>query len=462
MKFIPHQYQSDAIQRMINSNVLALFMDPGCGKTVVTLSVLAELKQKTLIIAPLEIIYRVWPNEIKKWDHTSHLTYQILHGPDKIKNMLKDADIYLINPEGLTWFLKVVKEYRTWKFDILVVDESTIFKNHKSIRFAYNLVPMLKSFYRRYILSGTPVTKTYLDLWSQYFILDLGKRLETSWYKYRTRYFYQVDRQGYKWDLFPDFDVKVKNLVKDITIHVSATDHLDLPDIMYNDVLIDLNKSARESYKEMARNLLLEFDDGEIITAANAAVKTGKLQCISNGFLYLTKVNTQTGKNEIVGAKRLHDHKLDALESIIEELNGNPILVGYHYRQDLASLLERFPKTPFFGSGADMETKLRIEREWNAGNIPVLFAQIHSTARGLNLQQSGYHIAFYSLTWNFEDADQFVKRIARQGQKASHVFVHRLIGRNTIDELIIQTIDHRKDQSNDFLSSVKQHLQESV
>lgn len=463
VKFIPHQYQKDAIDRILTEKCMALFMDPGCGKTAVILSTLAQLKgQKTLLIAPLEVIHRVWPNEIRKWDISQDLTYTIMHGPDKQARFMDDVDLYLINPEGLSWLLKAIKTQRRWPFSILVIDESTIFKNHKSQRFAQNLVPMLPNFKRRYILSGTPVTKTYLDLWSQLFIIDLGRRLETTWYKYRAKYFYQADYSGFKWDLFPGFDEKIKNLIRDVAIHVSATDHLDLPDIVLNDVRVELTREAKASYKQMAKDLLLKFDDGLIVSAANAAVNTGKLQCIANGFLYLSEMDPNTGANKITGVKPLHTAKLDALESLVNELNGSPILIGYHYKQDLANLLSRFPGTPFFGSGATMEQKLKIENDWNAGNIPVLFAQIHSTARGLNLQQSGYHLAFYSLTWNWEDADQFVKRVARQGQKASRVFVHRFIANGTVDEIIVQTLDNRKAQSDDFLGALKHHLLESI
>lgn len=460
MNFIPHSYQETAIELVLTQPNFALFMDPGCGKTIVTLTALKAFRPKrTLLIAPLEIIYRVWPREIKKWDQVNDLTYTILHGPDKVANFRLAKDIYLINPEGLKWLNQHVRTTRCWPYSVLVIDESTVFKNFQSKQFTEHLQPILSNFSRRYILSGTPIPKSYLELWAQYYILDLGKRLTDNYHHYRNKYFYRSDFKGYKWDLFPDYDVKIKELVKDITIHVSAEDYLDLPEIVYNDILIDLDSKTRKMYSSMVKDLLISFDDGSVISAANAAVKTGKLQNISNGFLYISEVDLYTGRKVITGAHNIHEKKLDALESIISELNGNPILVGFHYRQDLKLLLSRFPNTPYFGSGVPADEKQRIEDEWNAGNIPILFAQIHSTAKGLNLQHSGHHIAFYSMIWNFEDADQFVKRIARQGQKAHHVFVHRLMGKNTIDEFIAETLDQRKDQSNNFLWSLKSHLQ---
>lgn len=461
MEFIPHSYQKTAIDLGLKSKYLALFQDPGLGKTVQILTILKELKLRALIIAPLDVIYRTWLKEIAKWDHTAGIKWAILHGPNKVQNFGKDAGIYLINPEGIKWLQGVVKTTKRWPFRVLVVDESTQFKNPQSKKFE-SLAGMVNNFDRRYILSGTPTTSKYLDIWSQYYLLDRGSRLFDNFYAYRNAFFYKSDYMGFKYDLFPNAKDRIHDLVKDITIYIAGNDHLDLPEIVINDIEIRLPTIARNAYRDMARELAVEFDDGFIATAANAAVKTQRLQCISNGFLYSSAKNPLTGKVERTGTKDIHDEKINALTSLVNELNGNPLLVGFHYQQDLVKLLRAFPGTPYFGSGKTQEEKIEIERDWNSGKIPLLFAQIHSTARGLNLQESGYNIAFYSMTWSFEDYDQFIKRIARQGQASKRVFVHRFIGHNTIDKVILETLGNRRNQLDEFFNTIKLHIKESA
>ena len=446
---------------MVSTDKMALFLDPGYGKTVITLSALVALKMRTLIVAPLDVIYRVWPNEIAKWDHTNKIKWTILHGPNKDVNFRQNAGIYLINPEGLRWLVQRIRVLKRWPFRILVVDESTIFKSPTSKRFTEHLGPMISNFERRYILTGTPIPRSYIDLWSQFYILDQGKRLTNEFYHYRNKYFYE-SKYGWGWELFPGSEEKIQEAVADVTERVQSTTCFGEPEVRFNDIKVKLPPNARAWYQEMAKELVIEFDDGKVASAANAAVKSNKLQCISNGFIYISEMSLKTGKNEVVETKNLHTAKVDALESIITELNGNPILVGYHYKQDLILLRERFPKAPAFGGGASQAEKIKIEKEWNAGNIPVLLAQITATSKGLNLQHGGYHLALFSLIWNFETYDQFLKRIARQGQKSSVVTVHRLIAEHTVDDLIVARLADRKQTSDQFLKAIYDHAHRSV
>jgi SNF2 family DNA or RNA helicase len=462
MKFVPHQYQENSIMKMVNSPHVALFADPGLGKTVITLSALLQIRKVALVVAPLEIVYRVWPREIAKWDHTAKIKYAILHGPDKEANLRSRKAIYIINPDGLKWLYKTCKKLRYFPFDVLVVDESTEFKSYKSKRFTDHLCPMLPAFSHRYILSGTPITRSYLDLWSQYFILDIGRRLGDNYYHYRGKYFYRADHKGYDWKPFPDHEEKIRNQVADITIRISGKDHLDLPEVVIDEMRVTLPQSSRAVYKEMAKELLVEFEDGTEIDAANAAVKSNKLHCIANGFLYVSGVHPKTGKKIVVDTKYLHNAKIDALESLVNSLDGSPLLVGFHYKADLKKLLNRFPKTPYFATDVSRQQKQQIENAWNKGKLPLLFAQIHSTARGLNLQESGNHVAFYSLTWPWDDYEQFIGRVARQGQKSSHVFVHAIIGEKTVDELIMERLRDRGQQSEEFLNHFRKHLQDAA
>jgi SNF2 family DNA or RNA helicase len=462
MQFKPHEYQRTAIDRMIEEPCLAILMDPGLGKTSVCLTVIKRLQLRTLVVAPLDVIYRVWPREIQKWDHTQNIKYTVLHGPEKQQSVRRKAGVYIVNPAGLKWLHNYCKKNRYFPFDILIIDESTDFKNHKAKSFEAYLAPMLRAFKRRYILSGTPIAKEYLDLWSQYYILDLGARLGDNYYHYRRKFFYPTDRKQYNWTVFPGYEEKIQKLVADITIRVSGKDNLELPDVFYNKIEIPFTAKAQKAYREMAKSLLVKFETGTIATAANAAVKSNKLQCISNGFLYITEKYVENGKvkTRLLSTETIHTSKLDALSNIVAELNGNPLLVGYHYKHDLKMLLERFPDTPYYGSDINQKQKLTIERKWNDGDYPLLFAQIHSTAKGLNLQESGYHIFFYSLTWTWIDFEQFIKRIARQGQKSNRVIVHVPMMQKSIDNLIWDRLQQREVQSDEFLSAFVKHLKE--
>ena len=459
MEFIPHQYQQDAIDRMVDLKQLALLLDPGLGKTSIALTAITRLRKRTLIVAPLNICYQVWPREIKKWDHTKDLVCTILHGPEKEKRFNSKAAIYIINPEGLKWLAKTIRKHRVFPFDILIIDESTEFKNFKSKRLTEHLAPMLPAFSRRYIMSGTPITKSYLDLWAQYYILDLGARMGKTYYEYRGRYFYQTDKTGFSWDLFPRMEQDVKDLVADITIRVSGEDHLDLPEIHYNEITLTLPDPARKIYRKMMRELAVEVN-GNQISAANAAVKSGKLQTIANGFLYLTDIDERTGKTIKVGVEEIHDIKIQNLRSLVTELNGNPLLVGYHYQHDLAMLKKAFPGVPYYGSGVSQQDKQKIESDWNKGKLPLLFAQVKSASKGLNLQESGYNIYFYSLVWAWVDFEQFIKRLSRQGQKSSRVIVHVPMIEKSVDYLIWETLKQRDFQSQDFLKRFVSHLME--
>ena len=232
---------------------------------------------------------------------------------------------------------------------------------------------------------------------------------------------------------------------------------------MTNDINIALPIKARKHYREMQAKLKTEFESGLITSAANAAVKVAKLQTIANGFAYISKKDFVTGKVVRIGEEPIHEAKLDALEHIINELNGNPLLVGFHYQFDLKMLLKRFPNTPYFGSGINQRQKYFLEKRWNEGKIPVLFAQIGATALGLNLQEAGYNVAYYHITWDYLHYDQFIKRVARQGQKAKRVIVHRLIASNTIDDQVtIPKLTNRQMTQDDFLAAMRRHTMDSV
>lgn len=402
----------------------------------------------TLIVAPLRVCYSVWPAEIAKWSNFSDLTVQILHGKDKQKNLRKEADIYLINPEGLNW-LYTTKEFKSGMFTTLVIDESSKFKAPNSQRFK-NLKKVLKTFNRRYILTGSPSPNSLMDLFSQIFILDMGASLGQYITHYRNKYFYSTGYGGYEWRLQEGAEEKIQEAIKPLVLRLDAEDLIDLPDLIVNPVYVQLEGEARQAYKEMQDELILAIEEGDIV-AVNAAVASGKCSQIANGGIYDEEKNIH----------HIHTYKVEAVKEIIDELNGTPALVAYEYGHDLERLKKVLGKnTPHIGGGVSTKTSSKIADAWNAGEIPVLLGQPASMAHGLNLQNAGNHVIWHSIPWNFENYDQFNRRIRRQGSDYDKVFVHHIIAKGTVDELKIHALNRKFRTQKDLFDALKDFLSE--
>lgn len=452
MKYTPHEYQKNAIRFMIERACAGLFLDPGLGKTSVTMAAFSLLKkrhivQRALVIAPLRPALSVWPKEAQKWDDFKHLRVQVLHGPDKQRLLDTESDIDVINPEGLPWLFQQIKKSstRSMPWQMLIVDESTRFKHTATQRFK-TLRPWLGRFARRYILTGSPAPNGLMDLFGQVFLLDQGNALGQYITHFRNMYFDSTGYGGYTWTPKHDAEERIYKQLAPLVLRMDAKDHLDLPPLVNNTLDITLPDSARRTYDAMERLLIAAVED-ETVTAANVAAAAMKCRQIANGGIY----------KDDEGWVNLHEAKSDAVVELVESLQGKPAFIAYEFRHDLERLRAALGKdVPFLGGGVSTKQAAKVEAMWNAGELPVLLAQPQSVAHGLNLQGVGAAVIWHSLTWNLEDYEQFVRRIWRQGQR-SRVVVHHLVARNTVDEAIMSALAAKDHTQRALLSALKSY-----
>lgn len=449
MKFIAHDYQAYAIERILSQNEIALFLEMGLGKTVITLTAIERIlyerfdAKKVLVIAPLRVAEDTWSRESDKWDHTKHLTISKILGSrsERIAAVNRKADIYVINRENVEWLVELYGRY--WPFDMVVIDELSSFKSSKSKRF--RALRKVRPFIRRMVgLTGTPSPNGLLDLWSQIYLLDMGDRLGKTLTAYRDRYFDPGKRNGhlvYNWKLKDFADGSIYQKLNDLCISMSAADWLTLPDRIDNVITVRLPIETMTIYKKFERDMLLEFASGDI-TAANAAVLSNKLLQLSNGAIY-----NENGSVQIV-----HNEKLEALSDVIESANGKPILVFYAYKHDASRIKERFKTATELKSSADINA-------WNSKKIPLLLCHPASAGHGLNLQAGGNVIVWFGLTWSLELYQQANARLHRQGQTES-VIVHHFVTENTLDVDVMQALMQKEIRQDELLKAVKARLEQ--
>lgn len=464
----PHAYQEKAVEFLLDRGAAALFLDPGLGKTSITLEVFRQLKEigateKMLVVAPLRVCQLVWEQEALEWSQFRHLKFSMLHGPKKEARLEEDADIYLINPEGIQWLAS--KYYNTknkyfyrdkkFPFDTVVIDELTKFKNSQSVRHKA-LMPLMGKTARRWGLTGTPIPNGYLDLFGQMKILDGGLALGTYYSHYRSKYFEQ-DFTGFGYDLRRGADKQIEEAIRPYVLRMAAKDYLELPPLIEDIRPVVMPPKARKQYEEMKKEMLLELG-GEVIEAGNAAAVYSKLKQMSNGAVY-----AGDGVFEPRKTIEIHEAKLDALEDLIEEMAGAPLLVAYEFNHDLVRLKKRFGQmVPYIGSGVTGKTAKIIERDWNRGKIPLMFAHPASAGHGLNFQKgNACHIGWFSCTWDYELYDQFIQRILRQGNKALRVFNHIFITENSIDQKTRDAIRGKALTQNEFCEALNDEIYQS-
>ena len=419
---------------LLSQGSAGLFLDPGLGKTSIVLAAFKILKKEgfvksMLIVAPLRVCHNVWPEEIRKWENFNELTIRVLHGKDKADALEEDVDIYVINPEGLSWlFDPKARRWRDW--DILCIDESTKFKDTQTKRFKL-MRKHFESFTRRWILTGTPVPNGIGDLFGQIFVLDLGHALGRYVTHFRNKYFHVEGWDKYNYIPNNGSFEAIVDRVDPLVMRMSAHDYLDMPPVVVLEpVMVDMPPKAWQTYREIEDDFITKLDEG-VIVAANAAVAGGKCRQIANGALYI---------NEEHDWVETHTEKLDALSDILEELGGAPTLVMYEFNHDRERLLNRFGSaTPVLGGGTSTAQADRYIDDFNNGHIPVMFCHPASMAHGLNLQEVCHHIIWLGITWNLEHYDQSIARINRQGQK-NPVFVYHIIARDTLDERVLSVL----------------------
>jgi SNF2 family DNA or RNA helicase len=425
-----------AVEHLMTHKVGGLALDPGLRKTSITLKAYIELNRQSprplrmLVIAPLRVCRTVWRQEGAKWSQFRHLRFSLLHGSKKDQRLADDADVYLINPEGIAWLCRKFFGCQL-PFDIVTIDELTKFKAHDSER-SKALRPRIERVQWKWGLTGSLAPNGYMDLFGQQLVLDGGAALGRYITHFRDQYF-QLDYDGFTYKLLPGAERRIIQRIAPYWLQMSADDYLQLPPLVEDIRTIELDKAARATYERMKREMIAELPEG-VVTAANAAAAYSKLSQMANGAVYVTPDKKTVGD--------IHDAKLDALEELVEELDGQPLLVAYEFNHDLQRIRERFgADVPFLGNGTSAKDEERWIAAWNRNELPLLLCHPASAGHGLNLQEgNAAHVAWFSVTWDLELYEQFIRRIRRSGNIAQRIFNHILSVTGTIDELKLEAL----------------------
>ncbi|MDY2895336.1 MAG: DEAD/DEAH box helicase [Candidatus Enterosoma sp.] len=446
MKYIPHNYQSYSTEFICNNPISALFLDCGLGKSVITLTSIKALRdeekvKKVLIVAPLRVAINTWPSEIKKWDHLAGLTYSVIVGRVKkrLKALEEPVDITIINRENLEWL--ICNSGIEWCWDMVVLDELSSFKSYQSKRFKAMMLVRNK-IDRITGLTATPCSSSLMDLFAEMKVLDGGERLGKYITHFRNKYF-DSDVYSNFIDYYPkEFaEDAIYERISDICISMRALDYLEMPDIVYNNVEVELDDKERGLYKSLKNNMFLSLEGGDI-DAKSAATLSNKLLQMSNGSVY------DEEKNSI----HIHDRKLDALEDLIEAQNGKSVLVAYWFKSDKERILNRFKDARVISSEDGIN-------DWNAGKISIGLIHPASCSMGLNLQEGGSTLIWFSMCWSLEMYEQTNCRLYRQGQKNT-VVIHHIICKDSIDNRVLEALVDKDTTQSALIDAVKAEVRE--
>ena len=421
-------------------------------KTVITLTAINELRynrwavQRVLIVAPKKVAEGTWSNEANKWDHLRHLRVSLVCGSQqkRLRALATPADVYVINRDNVAWLVDYFKN--AWPFDMVVLDESSSFKNSQSKRFKA-LRAVRNRINRLVELTGTPSSNGLMDLWAQIYLLDGGARLGKTIGQYRERFFDPDKRnrvQVFSWAPKDGSMEYIQQAIGDICISMKSEDYLQLPDRIYDEVPVVLDAPAAKAYKRLEREMLLELDEGTV-TATSAGVLTGKLLQLCNGAVY-------DGDRRAID---IHKCKIEAFLEVLEQLHGQHALVFYNFQHDRDRLLAALEPL-------DLRVRTyqgpRDELDWNEGRVDILLAHPASCAYGLNLQNGGHHIIWFGLTWSLEQYDQANKRLHRQGQKQP-VTVHLLVVQGGMDADVVAALQRKGDTQEALMDALKARIQ---
>lgn len=454
MIYHPHDYQKYSIEFVKTHPIAALLLSMGLGKTSTTLTALDDLLfdsfeiHKVLVIAPLRVT-KVWLDEVKKWNHLNYLRCSLVVGTEQERKraLWANADIYIINRENVQWLID--ESGIQFDFDTLVVDELSSFKNFKTKRFKslMKVRPMVK---RVIGLTGTPTSNGLMDLWSEFKLLDQGKRLGRFITNYRDQYFRPDKRNGqvvFSYKPLPFAEDAIYDKISDITISMKANDYLNMPELISNHVEVEMSEKEMKVYQELKQELVITLGD-EDVTASNAASLSNKLTQMANGAIYLDNHESAI----------IHDRKLDALEDLIEAQCDKPVLVAYWFKHDLDRIKNRLEELKV--NFNEIKTEASIE-DWNKGNIEVGLIHPASAGHGLNLQEGGSTLIWFGLTWSLELYEQTNARLYRQGQKDRCVVIEHIVTKGTIDEQIIKALEEKDKSQSRLIDAVKANLRKS-
>jgi SNF2 family DNA or RNA helicase len=437
-----HHYQNSALDVVLNKKKCALFLDMGLGKTTTTLTAIHDLYynfsvERILIIAPLKVANNVWHKEAQKWEHLQELDIAIATGSvnERLSAINSNKTITLINKENVPWLIEKCK----WKWDMVVIDESSSFISARAKRFRA-LKKVMKHIKSIVLLSGTPSPNGMMDLWSQMYLIDQGERLGRTITNYRQRFFVPDGYMGYNYKLKPGAKEQIMELIKDVCVTMTAEDYLELPECINVNEFIELPDKAKQQYKELEKQFIISLDDIDI-ESPSKAVLGNKLLQICNGSVYDAQRN----------AHEIHNEKIERLKEIIEDNPGENFLVTYNYKHDLEKLQKAFPKA------VKLETA-KQEDDWNKGKIKILLAHPASAGHGLNLQYGGNVIIWYGLTWNLEYYQQFNKRLHRQGQKNIVRNIHLIAKGCLYEKVLFFALSNKAKTQKDLIDYLKHDL----
>ena len=449
MKYNPHNYQKYAIDFILEHPIAAILLDMGMGKTSIVLTAIMELiydkfeVNKVLIIGPLRVARTTWPEEIKKWEHLNGLRYSVVVGTaaERKAALKSDADVYIINRENVPWLIE--QSGMPFDYDMVVIDELSSFKSWQSKRFR-SLMKVRPQVKRIVGLTGTPSSNGLMDLFAEFKVLDMGKRLGRFIGQYREWYF-KPDRMNgpivYTYKLLPGAEEAIYKKISDITISMKGTDYLDMPELISTEYKVYLDEEEKAKYQALKEELVLQLPGGEV-TAANAASLSGKLSQLANGAIY-----DDDGSVNI-----FHQKKLDGLEDLIESANGKPMLVAYWFKHDLSRITERLSQLGVHYEKLDSDASIQ---RWNKGQIDVGLIHPQSAGHGLNLQSGGNIMIWFGITWSLELYQQTVARLWRQGQTEKTVSVIHIVTDGTVDERILKALEAKDLTQSALIDAVK-------
>ena len=447
MKYIPHDYQKYASDFIEKHMTAAVFLDMGLGKTIITLSAVNNLcldtfeVQKVLVIAPLRVARDTWKAEVEKWEHLKHLKYSVAIGTEteRMSALKRPAHIYIINRENVGWLIE--QSGLPFEYDMVVIDELSSFKSHQAKRFK-SLMRVRPTVKRIVGLTGTPASNGLMDLWAEFRLLDMGKRLGRFITHYRDEFFRPDKRNGqviFSYKPKDGAEDEIYRRISDITISMKAADYLKMPECVMNEVKVNISEKEMKLYNSLKKDLVLAIANKEI-DAVNAAALSNKLSQMANGAVY------DENKNYI----EIHNRKFDALEDLIEQANGKPVLVAYWFKHDLERIRKRF-YVKEIKSSKDIS-------DWNDGKIPVAVIHPASAGHGLNIQEGGSTLIWFGLTWSLELYQQTNARLWRQGQKSNTVIIHHIISKGTIDEQIMKALQSKERTQSALIEAVKTQI----
>lgn len=473
-----HEYQKECVLHQLYHNESMLWLQMGLGKTPITLTTIVDRMragqvQKTLIFGPLRVIQAVWEREARKWEHTRHLKFSVMHGTkeQRLRALFAKADVYLINYEAMNWLAETLDHYylsqgKPLPFQMVVYDEISKLKNSTSLRMAggnrdrkdkHGTVHKIKvTGWRKIIphipirtgLTGTPASNGYLDLHGQYLAIDNGQRLG----KFITHFkddFFASDYMG--WTHTPTELGKqaIEERISDITKKMDAKDYLDMPAVQVTNMLVDMPPKARKGYQDVERDMFTQLESGREVEVFSRSSVSNKCLQFCNGSPYYP---------ESTEYEALHDAKLDALESILEEAGGQPVLCSYTFKADAERILKRFKsyKPVNLTAVASKDTE-KVINDWNSGKLKLLIGHPASMGHGIDgLQEAGNIIVWFGLNWSLELYEQMNGRIDRQGQKRP-VSIIRILCRDTIDLAVVDAIERKTDDQEGLKAALQRY-----